>query len=118
MNISEVNAYSSQRSDIRRNDRVGNSEAVDTSSKDASSVESRDAGDRVEISDTARTASTDVRRAEELTFARKALDDVPSLSEERINELMSRIKSGYYQQPDVIDQLAKRAGGELATGGI
>lgn len=118
MNISEVNAYSSQRSDIHRKDRIGNSETVDTSTKDAASLESRDAGDRVEISDSARSASKDVRRAEELTFARKALDDVPTLSEERISELMSRIKSGFYQQPDVVEQLAKRAGGELASGGV
>lgn len=114
MNISDVNANISHRSDILRNNSVGNSGQLDASGKGASATEARESGDRVEISADARGASKDVRDAEELIFARKALDNVPSLSQERINELTNRIKSGYYQQTDVIDQIAKRAGSDLA----
>lgn len=114
MNISDVNA--THRTDLIRNNNVGNSGQVDSSSQGASSAESREAGDRVEISDNARSALKDARKSEDLTFARKALDNVPSMSEERVAELTSRIKSGYYQQAEVIDQVARRVGSDLAEG--
>lgn len=116
MNISDVNANPTHRSALVRNNSVGNSGQVDPSASDATSAESREAGDRVEISDKARAALKDARKSEELTFARKALDNVPSMSDERIAELTNRIKSGYYQQPDILDQVARRAGGDLASG--
>lgn len=116
MNISDVNATNPHRSGHLRNNDVGKTGAGDPSAQGSSSAESREAGDRVEISDRARTALQDARKAEDLNFARKALDNVPSMSEERVAELMNRIKTGYYQRQDVIDQVAKRAGNELASG--
>ncbi len=115
MNISDINGNLTHRSDILRNNGVGNSGQVEPSSQGASSTEARDAGDRVEISDDARDALKDARKAEELIFARKALGNLPSLSEERIEELADRIKSGYYQQHDVLEKVAQRAGGALKT---
>ncbi len=114
MNITDIIA--THRTELLRNNSVGNSGHVDSSSADDSSPETREAGDRVEISDDARSALKDARKSEDLTFARKALNGVPQMTEDRIAELTDRIKSGYYQQADVIDQIAGRAGDELAAG--
>lgn len=118
MNISDVNATRSHRSDHLKNGNVGNSNPVDPSSQGASSSDAKslNAGDRVEISDKARSALAEARQSEELSFARKALDNVPSLSEERIAELKDRIQSGHYQQPDVLGEIAKGAASELSGG--
>ena len=117
MNISEVNLNPSHRSDVRRNDGAGTADQADSSAKGAASSRSADVADRVEISESARKAS-EARGSADLEQARQALAGIPSLSTRRVDELMDRIKSGFYQESNVVEQVAKRAGEELASGGI
>lgn len=117
MNISEVNLNPSHRSDVRRNDGAGTADQADSSAKGAAPTRSADVADRVEISESARRAS-EARGSTDLERARQALDGIPTLSTRRVDELMNRIKSGFYQDSSVVEQVAKRAGQELASGGI
>lgn len=117
MTITDVNAASTHRAESFRNNSVANAAPVEPVSRTRSASEKEGIPtDRVEISDKARTALADARKSEDLSFARSALDAVPSLSEARVSELTERIKSGYYQQADVLGQVAERAGNELKNG--
>lgn len=69
-------------------------------------------GDRVEISDAARTAANDTS-AREMTLARKALNAISELGPERLKEIQSRIQDGYYSSPEVLQQVASRIANEL-----
>lgn len=114
MNISDLNA-SALRSDQLRNSSVAR---IDPASRGRTvSDEKTEANaDRVEISDKAREALSDARSTEELSFARKALDNVPELSEERTAQIQDRIKSGYYNRADVLNMVAERLGSDVAAG--
>ena len=72
-------------------------------------------GDRVEISDAARIAANDAA-AHEITLARKALNAVPELSPERMNEIRSRIQDGYYSNPEILQHVAAQIANDLAGG--
>lgn len=114
MTISEINAAGTRHTDPLRHHGVGPTSPVDPSSKGRSPSENvDDAGDRVEISERARTALADARKSDDLSFARTALDNAASMSEERAAELMERVKSGYYQQADVLGQITDRLIDEL-----
>ena len=65
-----------------------------------------EAADRVELSDSGREAST--AGTPVLAFARKALENIPPLSQERVAEILERIKEDYYSQPEVTRQIAQR----------
>ena len=70
--------------------------------------------DSVAISKEARQAlEADQKRVEELEEARKAYDALPTLSEERIQEIRERISQSYYSQPEVIDHIATKIVREL-----
>lgn len=117
MAISELSAAGTHHTDPLRHHSVGTTPPVDPSHKGRSSSEQiDDAGDRVEISERALAALADARKSEDLTFARTALDNTPSMSEERAAELLERIKSGYYEKADVLGQIADRVGDELKNG--
>jgi hypothetical protein len=65
--------------------------------------------DSVAISEEARRAlAEDQKRLQEFEQARQALDDVPSLSEERKQEIRERISSAYYSKPEILTQIASR----------
>lgn len=110
MNISDVNA--STRSDQLKNASIG---AIDpaASGRAVSREESEPKSDRVEISNDARAALSQARSSEELAFARKALQGLPEMSEERTAELQNRIKSGYYGSPDVLRNVSERIAAAL-----
>jgi hypothetical protein len=117
MTITDVNAATTHRAESFKNNAVANATPPEPPSRVRSSSEKEGIPvDRVEISDKARTALADARKSEDLAFARKALDSIPSLSEERVSELTERINSGYYKQADVLGQVAERAGSELKNG--
>ncbi len=82
------------------------------------------ADDRVDISDAGRAAQAEESaRAEELTFARKAMLGIPPLDASRAEDIFQRINSGYYSQPDIVKQMAEgvmenfEAAGGLSFGG-
>lgn len=76
------------------------------------------AGDRVEISDAARSAASDAQ-ARDVAFARKALLGIPPLSQDRISEIMQRVQEGYYSNdPDVLKHIAAQLGQDLTGTGF
>ena len=112
MKISDLNA-STLRPDQLKNANAGHPAAAHTERSRADEAKSDAPADRVEISDKARAALADGRRSEELTFARKALHSVPEMSEERMAMLKERIATGFYNHPEVLDQIATSAAGDL-----
>lgn len=72
--------------------------------------------DRVEISDAARAAVSDATSTHEMHLARKALLGIPPLSEKRSADILARVQSGYYSQPDILRQIAERVAADLTTG--
>lgn len=113
MNISDVNA-STHRTGHLKNAGVGSAEPV-SPGRDAADEKTETRSDRVELSDGARNVS---RSSEELSFARNALQNVPKLSEARTAQLQDRIRSGYYNNADVLQTIAERLGNELAGDSI
>lgn len=111
MHISDVNP-STHHSDHLKNSEIAGAEPI-APGREAAEENREVESDRVEISEEARSAA---RSAEELSFARKALRNVPELSDARTAEITDRIKSGYYSRPDVIESIAERLGNELAGG--
>lgn len=114
MNISDVNA-STHRSDHLNQSNVG---GIDPAAKgrDVSEQQRQENADRIEISEQAQEALSKARTSDELTFARKALHSVPEMSAERTAEIQDRIKSGYYNRADVIENVADRLSTELSRG--
>ena len=65
--------------------------------------------DRVEISAEARSVIAEqAAMQKEIEQARMALRDVPPLTEERIAAILERVKSGYYDRPDVLEEISNR----------
>ena len=112
MKISDLNA-STQRPDQLKNANVGHASSAHAERSRADEAKSFAPTDRVEISDKARAALADGRRSEELTFARKALHSVPEMSDERMAILKERIATGFYNRPEVLDQITTSAAGDL-----
>ncbi|GEM_PF-2864102 len=114
MNISGSNLSSNHSEGLRNGyvhhaGRVNGSEVAAVEGKHTTPA----SGDRVEISDAARTAANDAP-ARELALARKALNAVPELSSERISEIKSRIQDGYYTNPEVLRHVAAQIANDLA----
>ena len=113
MNISDVNT-TALRSEHLKHANVGQAGAAQSSPiRPDAEAKTEAARDRVEISDKARASLADGRRSEELTFARKALESVPELSEERLTLLKDRIASGFYSKPEVVEKIADRVASDL-----
>ena len=71
-------------------------------------AEHRPRRDRLEISDDARTSFLINGAPPDVEFARRAMERIPSLSRDRLAEILSRIESGYYHLPAVIWHVASR----------
>lgn len=69
--------------------------------------------DRVELSASAR--ASEAPATPELAFARKALENIPPLSQERVAEILDRIKNDYYSQPEVARDIAARVAANVST---
>ncbi len=69
--------------------------------------------DRVELSASAKAA--EANGTPELAFARKALDNIPPLSPERVAEILDRIKEDYYSQPEVAREIAQRVAANVVA---
>ncbi len=72
----------------------------------AAAVPATEQADRVELSASGREAQTVGTPV--LAYARKALENIPPLSQERVAEILDRIKEDYYKQPEVTRQIAQR----------
>lgn len=103
MNVNDVN-FGVQRPNQLRSHSV---EKINTLQAEAAAHQTADAkaafaGDRVEISDTARAASTqDNELKREIAFARRAMDRMPPLSPDRTDEILDRLEQGHYNAPEV-----------------
>ncbi len=69
--------------------------------------------DRIELSDVVRGRLPNTARGREIAFARKALQELPPLSEERLAKIRDRMESGFYTRPDVLLKVADRLAGEI-----
>lgn len=84
------------------------SAAVDSKKNVQSTPAHVSAQDRVEISEAGRKAQAgDIKGTAELDFARKALLESKSLSDERVAQIRSRLQEGYYQQKAVTEGIAE-----------
>ncbi len=63
--------------------------------------------DQAVFSSEARTASADAK-LRELAFARKALLNIPPLTEEKLKEVQQRIRESYYTTPEIAKELAEK----------
>ena len=70
--------------------------------------------DRIELSDVVRGRLPNTQRGREIAFARKALQELPPLSEERLAKIQDRMESGFYSRTDVLQKVADRLAGEAA----
>ncbi len=91
---------------------VSRQEAVRTDGPDASqevnptSTTPEIGQDSVELSRTVRPP--EIAASPELQFARKALNSLPDVEGDRLEQIRERMQSGYYTQGDVLDQMADR----------
>ncbi|QXD16034.1 hypothetical protein GQ464_003540 [Rhodocaloribacter litoris] len=70
-------------------------------------------GDRLDLSPEVQ-ARLEVQRNPETLFARKALNELPGLSQERLETIKSRLEEGYYSLPKVLSVIADRVADELS----
>jgi len=75
-----------------------------------------EARDSIEFSPASRAHSSAAPPVKDMEFARRALLGVPPLSEKRASDIMSRIQEGYYNKPEIVQQIADRIASEI-TGG-
>lgn len=109
MNIRDLKPNASP-ADQLRNSGVGKAQRADTQQAAQKAAENKPVqqrGDTVEISAAARQAAAENQSVQDVNFAKKALLGVPPLSEDRAADILKRIQSGYYNQPEVIDAVAK-----------
>lgn len=99
MNIHDINSGALRPDTLRLHsvENVGQPQA-DAAAADAKAAQ---AGDRVEISETARTASQKDEIKREVEFARRAMYSMPPLSPDRAEEILERLEQGHYNAPDV-----------------
>jgi hypothetical protein len=78
---------------------------------------STDSRDRVELSARGRAEAAQQSRppqSPEVELARVALRSQPSLSPERLHELRERVRTGHYDQPEVVARVAAAATRDLS----
>ncbi len=117
MNIRNVNLNTDRAENYRQNTVQESGKAGAGADVRQSNGTSQPVQDRVEISDAARAAVSDAAANTEINFARKALLGMPPLSEKRAADILARVQSGYYSQPDVLKQIAERVGDAILPGG-
>ncbi|WP_457651517.1 hypothetical protein [Rhodocaloribacter sp.] len=69
--------------------------------------------DRIELSDVVRGRLPNSERGREIAFARKALQELPPMSEERLAKIRDRMESGFYSRPEVLHKVAGRLADEV-----
>lgn len=69
--------------------------------------------DRIELSDVVRGRLPNTERGREIAFARKALQELPPMSEERLAKIRDRMESGFYSRPEVLRKVAGRLADEV-----
>ena len=118
MNIQDA-LFGSFRPDQHRTssvEKAGKAEADAASQASTAPSAPSAVSDRVEISQTARSASAekdhDLRR--EVEFARRAMYSIPPMSPEQAEKLLDRLNSGEYDAPDVRMNLAEALTKEIA----
>jgi hypothetical protein len=85
--------------------------ASNASAKKSEAPKNAPIEDRVELSEAARAQSK--AKGGELEQAHEALLDMPPLDPKRKEDILRRVQSGYYSQPDVLKQVAQRLSADL-----
>ncbi len=106
MDIRDIQAGGSQRLDPLQREALNG--AQDVGRRRAEAPSTPNSGDRVDLSEAARTAARQAEETADLEFARQALRSVPSISPERVAAILRHLQSGYYQQPAIIKEIAER----------
>lgn len=103
MNVHDINAGARRPDPLRqRGVEHVNIPKAHTAPQDAAEAKAASVGDRVEISDTARAASSQENELKrEIEFARRAMYRMPPLSQDRAEEILDRLEEGHYNAPDV-----------------
>ncbi|HEX7072011.1 MAG TPA: hypothetical protein VF190_14455 [Rhodothermales bacterium] len=118
MSIRDI-SLTPRHSDHLRNTSVSETQTSATSEvkKQAQSAQAPEsAKDRVEISEAGRKAlAGSARSASEIEFARKALAEVPPLSDERIAQIRARLQEGFYLTKEAQDVVAAGLAATLAN---
>ena len=111
--LTNSNLASSKHVKPQRVTPVGGEESHNTLGKDRQGP-GQHPQDSLAISEEARRAlEADQKRLLELREARAAYDALPRLSQERIDEIKQRIRSGFYTQPDTLDHVARKVARDL-----
>lgn len=71
--------------------------------------------DRVELSHTARSQAASPEAQRELDVARKALREAATLGTERADAIRARLDAGFYDDPQVLREVATRLAGEAGS---
>ena len=102
MNIHDINSGALRPDTLRLHsvENVGQPQA-EAAAGEAADAKAAQTGDRVEISDTARSASQKDEIKREVEFARRAMYSMPPLSQDRAEEILDRLEQGHYNAPDV-----------------
>lgn len=112
MDIRNVNSGSNVPADRLRSDsnnsvdQVEEASSVENDTDDASTSTPQD---RVEISNAGQMANVELAPEDvmELRMARRAMEELPPLSPDRIADVRDRINTGYYSQPEQIRSTAR-----------
>lgn len=101
MKISNLSAQATQAAQARASQTERAEASTNTPSGPAQA-----ASDSVDLSAAGKAAQQE--SVEGLGFARKALAATPELGEERIGQIMQRIQSDYYSDPEVMKDIAQK----------
>ncbi len=116
MNIRDLNPLSG-RTDRSRSTSAGSAAkgADGSPSRINPEMQQKGPADRVEISDAARAAQAQEEQARlrEVAMGRKAILGIPPLSQERVEEILKRVKNGYYHTPEAGRAMAEKAAGAM-----
>ncbi|RMF60691.1 MAG: hypothetical protein D6746_06485 [Bacteroidetes bacterium] len=69
--------------------------------------------DRFDLSGGTSGIGPDIAPTRAKIFARKALDALPPLSEERLEKIRRRMEEGFYSRPDVLKKVAHHVASDL-----
>ena len=120
MNIGDVTKGGLDPSKHLQNRTVEQTQSIDArvSPRNELQEERSEHQDSVAISEEGRKAlEEDQNRLQDLGHAREALDQLPSISKDRDREIRERMKSHYYTQPEILQQIASRIGSDLTNRG-
>lgn len=110
MNINNLHGRTASSSNVRN---TGADKVQPEAASQTPSVAAAQSTDRVELSASAKASETN--GTPELALARKALDNIPPLSPERVAEILDRITEDYYSQPEVAREIAQRVAANVVA---